>query len=232
MGKQSKGHCRYCQAEYAKAGMIRHTAVCKERIKEMEKTTSKKPCGYFTLSITGKYDRDYWLIIQCKETAILQDVDQFLRDIWLECCGHLSAFDIGGELYERYPDSSGMWGPAPKSMEHQLKSVIEKGMNIGYEYDFGSTTELIITVSDYRLEPWKKDNVTILARNNPIEYLCSECGKKAAKWICTECIYDGSGFLCEDCAKTHECGSEMFLPVCNSPRLGVCAYEGSDIYGD
>ncbi|HVI41264.1 MAG TPA: hypothetical protein VM577_11425 [Anaerovoracaceae bacterium] len=232
MGKQRKGRCRYCQAEYTKAGMIRHTATCKERMKEMGKAAGVKLCGYFTLSITGKYDRDYWLIIECKENAMLQDVDQFLRDIWLECCGHLSAFDIGGESYERFVDTSELWDTPSKSMKHQLKSVLEKGMNIGYEYDFGSTTDLIITVSDYRVAPWKKDKITLLARNNPIEYLCSKCGKKAARSVCPECIYDGTGFLCEDCEDSHECGAEMLLPVCNSPRCGVCGYEGSDIYGD
>lgn len=100
-----------------------------------------------------------------------------------------------------------------------------------YPADFGSTTDLIITVSDYRVGPWKKDKITLLARNNPIEYLCSKCGKKAARSVCPECIYDG-GFLCEDCEDSHECGTEMLLPVCNSPRCGVCGYEGSDIYGD
>ena len=25
---------------------------------------------------------------------------------------------------------------------------------------------------------------------------------------------------------------EYFLPVCNSPRMGVCGYEGSKIYPD
>ncbi|MBK5247471.1 MAG: hypothetical protein JJE49_09435 [Peptostreptococcaceae bacterium] len=91
-----------------KSGMIRHTATCKERMKEMGKTAGVKLCCYFTLSITGKYDRDYWLIIECKENAMLQDADQFLRDIWLECCGHLSAFDIRGESYERFVDTSGL----------------------------------------------------------------------------------------------------------------------------
>jgi len=32
--------------------------------------------------------------------ATLTDLDGFLRDIWLECCGHLSAFDIGTVRYE------------------------------------------------------------------------------------------------------------------------------------
>lgn len=40
----------------------------------MEKATSSKQCGYFTLFITGKYDRDYWLIIECKEKNIIAGV--------------------------------------------------------------------------------------------------------------------------------------------------------------
>ena len=134
--------------------------------------------------------------------------------------------------YERFADTLKLWDSPSKSMKTQLKTVLEKGMNIGYEYDFGSTTDLIITVSDYRIEQWKKDNITLLARNNPIEYLCSKCGENAAKSVCPECIFDKTGFLCEDCADCHECGTEMLLPVCNSPRCGVCDYIGSDINGD
>jgi len=33
--------------------------------------------------------------MQVKDNAALSDLDSFLRDIWLECCGHLSAFEIG-----------------------------------------------------------------------------------------------------------------------------------------
>lgn len=58
--------------------------------------------------------------------------------------GHLSAFYINGESYERFTDSSDFWGKPPKSMNLQLKKVIEKGMNIGYESDFGSSTGLKI----------------------------------------------------------------------------------------
>lgn len=232
MGKQSKGHCRYCQMEYTKAGMIKHIGACKERTKEIEEKASEKQSGYFTISITGKYDKEYWLIIECKENTTLEDVDRFLRDIWLECCGHLSAFDILGESYERFPNDSGDWGPPAKNMKCQLKRVLKKGMQIGYEYDFGSTTDLILTVSDYRIGPWKKDKINLLARNNPMEFICSECGEKAAVSVCPQCIYEGTGFLCADCEKTHECGTEILLPVCNSPRCGVCGYEGSSIYGD
>lgn len=91
-------------------------------------------------------------------------------------------------------------------MDYKLKSVLQKGMEIDYEYDFGSSTDLVIKVHDYRESFWKKEKLTILSRNNPLE--------------------------CEDCRKRHGCRQEMQLPVCNSPRMGVCAYEGSDIYPD
>jgi hypothetical protein len=34
-----------------------------------------------------------------KADAILSRLDHFLRDIWLECCGHLSAFRIDQTIY-------------------------------------------------------------------------------------------------------------------------------------
>lgn len=64
----------------------------------------KFKCGYFQTVITGKYDKDYWLIIEISENTSLKELDQFLRDIWLECCGHLSAFEIGGIQYEVVPN--------------------------------------------------------------------------------------------------------------------------------
>lgn len=232
MAKRIKGKCKYCGKEYTFSYMNRHLPVCEERQKKWAEETGDKKCGYFELAVYPKYNRDYWLYVEIKETATLKDVDQFLRDIWVECCGHLSAFDIGGISYEVEPQDDFFWGKPVKNMNCRLKSVLEKGMTFGYEYDFGSTTELMITVANYRIKSYRKEKLIILSRNNPIEILCDVCGKKSAAYICAECFYDGSGWLCEDCAKTHECGEEMLLPICNSPRVGVCDYCGSDIYPD
>lgn len=161
----------------------------------------------------------------------MADLDEFLRDIWLECCGHLSAFNIYGTCYEIEALDS-FWGESAENMNHKLKSVLQTGMCIDYEYDFGSTTDLIMSVTDYRRGYWKKEKIVILSRNNPLEFLCGECHKKPDTVICSQCIYEGSGLLCDDCKKTHECGEEMLLRICNSPRMGVCAYEGSNFYPD
>ena len=39
-------------------------------------------------------------------------------------------------------------------------------------------------------------------------------------------------YLCEDCEKGHKHGDKYALPVCNSPRMGVCGYCGSTKYPD
>lgn len=227
---QSKGKCKYCGKEYARGYMLRHLASCKERAKRIEAESSGKKCGYFELVIYGKYDKDYWLIIEVRDTATLEDIDSFLRDIWLECCGHLSAFEIEGESYEVEPDS--FWGQEAKSMNCSLKEVLRKGMVINYEYDFGSTTELVINVHDYRTGHCKEEELTILSRNNAPVFICGVCGKEDAKYIDLDRIYDGNPFLCEECAQLPEQEDEYLLNVCNSPRMGVCGYEGSSKYPD
>lgn len=236
MAKQTKGKCHFCNAEYTKSGMIKHLLSCKEWMKVLDAEKNKKSCGYFTLLVNGKYNKDYWLVIDCKEDAKLIDLDQFLRDIWLECCGHLSAFKINGISYDCSAADADIfaspWDEPAESMDYKLNQVLEKCMKFEHEYDFGSTTELVITVSDYAVRPWKKDKITLLSRNNPVEYVCSECGKMTAVSICTKCIYEENGFLCEACETEHECGEEMLIPICNSPRCGVCGYTGSEKYGN
>ena len=40
-------------------------------------------------------------------SAALEELDYYLRTIWLECCGHLSRITIGGMLYDRPSADSG-----------------------------------------------------------------------------------------------------------------------------
>lgn len=249
MPKQSKGLCKYCGKEYTKGGMLKHLAACKERKNVWNKETGKRKSGYFELVISGRYNTAYWLIIEMRDTATLEDLDRFLREIWVECCGHLSAFTINGEEYEVLPDMVDIWGgfsEPSKSMDYKLKDVFSVGMSAGYVYDFGSTTELAIKVQEYRTGVWKSDAVTILSRNNPPEILCSVCEKNKAVWILPERYYEGDPFRCDDCLRLAEEDEEsenmeedddyyfeeFYLPVCNSPRMGVCGYEGSDCFPD
>ncbi|MGD9101357.1 MAG: hypothetical protein PVF45_12830, partial [Anaerolineae bacterium] len=91
------------------------------------------------------------------------------------------------------------------------------------EYDFGTTTYLDLRVVAERQGAASAGQpVQIMARNNPPDYRCKDCGEPATL-ICVYCDYP---LLCDKCAETHECGEDGFLPVVNSPRMGMCGYTG------
>jgi hypothetical protein len=96
--------------------------------------------------------------------------------------------------------------------------------HLGYEYDFGSTTSLVIGLSGV-VEADLGKPVRIVARNEPPMWPCDLCDQPATM-ICAQCVYEGRGFCCALHAKKHACGKDMLLPVVNSPRMGVCGYTG------
>jgi hypothetical protein len=153
----------------------------------------------------------FWVDLAVKREAKLKDVDQFLRRIWLECCGHLSEF----------------YGGARRKVSMNTKVSDAFGAiaeRLGYVYDFGSSTELVVSLSG-TIEGTCKNAVRLVARNEPPIWPCDTCGE-AATAVCTQCLYEGQGFCCAGHASTHDCGEEMLLPVVNSPRMGVCGYTG------
>ncbi|MCM1046496.1 MAG: hypothetical protein NC417_13400 [Candidatus Gastranaerophilales bacterium] len=128
MRKQTKGKCKYCGKEYTFSYMNKHLSTCEERKKKLTEETGSKKCGYFELAVYAKYDKNYWLFVEMKDTATLKDLDCFLRDIWVECCGHLSAFEIDGTSYSVSPQKDFFWGRIEKSMNCKLISVLKKGV--------------------------------------------------------------------------------------------------------
>lgn len=237
MAKSTRGYCKYCGKEYTRTGMVKHLKTCKKRLSLCENTVQTDK--YYELLLYGTDDKDYWLIIQIQEDATLDDLDQFIRDIWVECCGHLSAFEIAGLSYDKVPNDDFCWGEPAENMEHKLKEILEPEMLFGYEYDFGSTTEITLKVLDHYSAPRQKEKVMILSRNNPLKFLCSICGEYEASWINAADIYGEDLFWCDECADQLEEGeldeeidSEevWLLPITNSPRMGICGYEGSSEY--
>lgn len=150
-------------------------------------------CGYFQLVISGKYTTAYWLIIEIKETATLEELHAFIRDIWVECCHHFSAFEIDGEEYELC--ASIFSEQSSEDTDYVLKDICSVGQTIAYEYDFGSTTELVIKVHSHRIGGWRNENITFLSHNNPYKIICGQCGKNEAQWIDVERYGIGKSFL-------------------------------------
>jgi hypothetical protein len=216
----SQGKCNLCGKTFGKAAMTRHLDKCKQE--HSARAAGQK--RVFHLQAEGRGRPEYWMHIEIPADASLKTLDSFLRETWLECCGHLSAFSVAGQTYDVDPEPDSWSGRKPKSMSAKLGDVLAPGMKLEYEYDFGSTTELALKVVAERQGARKF--VQILARNEPPHIPCGECGKPAAQ-VCTQCMYEGpEGWLCEEHAAEHECGEDYFLPVVNSPRVGMSGYTG------
>ena len=161
----------------------------------------------------------------------LEYLDYFLRQTWLECCGHLSAFAIRGKYYFR--EDRGIWARLEDmDMDVSLSQVLRPGTRFIHEYDFGDTTELALRVVSQGNLPVGQNGARLLARNEPPEVGCVNCDSMAAT-LCIECSWIGVGYsYCDQCFQLH--GSivpthkEMVLPVVNSPRMGECAYTGPE----
>jgi hypothetical protein len=220
----SKGSCEGCKAVLSKSGMTRHLANCPANA-STPGTRSRGKTKLLHLIVEARWAPMYWLHLEAPAGVSLATLDTFLRNIWLECCGHLSAFQIGGVSYTSRPerDVSAFHETDQKGWRRQLDSVLRPGDVCRYQYDFGSTTEL--TIRMVGASEGADCGLRLLARNVPPEIPCGGCGKPATK-ICTECSADESGWLCTHCMQKHECGEDYVLPVVNSPRVGVCGYEG------
>jgi hypothetical protein len=161
-------------------------------------------------------------------------LDGFLRGEWLECCGHLSDFDIDGITYT-VTSSYGMGplsvfaDPNERTMKVKLGEILSKGSRFQHTYDFGTSTELKLRVVDERQGHIGSESVRLLSQNEAPLWECDVCGEDAS-WICTFCMYERQNpFYCELHAEDHECDEpEMLLPVVNSPRMGMCGYTGPD----
>ena len=221
---RSTGECVICRETVGKSQMTRHLKSCVE--KKTDEPTGK-PVDLFHLVVEGRYLPMYWMHLEIPGALTLKHLDAFLRDIWLECCGLMSAFTIEDQRYAVHPIKDVLWGPREKTMASKIYNVLSPGLKFTHEYDYGSTTELALRVVHVREGRIPKNRILLLARNYPPEIPCAMCGKPATQ-ICACCTYSGDPWFCDDCAPKHDCDAEgeAFLPVVNSPRVGVCGYCG------
>ncbi len=220
--KQLKGMCAYCAREMTGGGLTRHLKTCKNRlntIKEVNQRAEAKISLYHLLAKSGRH----WLHLEMRGTATLEELDSYLRSIWLECCGHLSQFQIGPYTFSDMPNDG--WGES-ESLDVEVSRLFRQKMSFEHEYDFGSTTESKIQVMDERRGvPTTPHPIALMARNDAPKFECLECGEDAV-YFCQECVYSGPSTLCEEHSEEHECGEEMLIELVNSPRIGECGYDG------
>jgi len=227
-----KGKCNLCGGIYSKAEMGKHLKVCMRQEKSSVRETGRKR-NAFHIFVEGADNPEYWMHLEADADATLEDLDAFLRSTWLECCGHMSAFTINKTRYIAGSGIDAMWvnlgivEGGDSDMNIALSKVLAPRLKFYHEYDFGSTTELVLKVLSAHETTANGKPVRILARNEPPKILCDVCGKTATK-VCPQCVDKGKGWLCDKCARKHKCGEDFLLPVVNSPRVGVCGYTGEE----
>jgi len=237
---KSEGVCLFCGKRFTKAGINRHLITHLD-----EKQYAEGVSFLIKVEPNPRWGKSpYFLSLWVDGEATLKQLDKFLRDIWLECCGHLSAFRYKAtgnptmninsflkSLREPPRVSTGEFGEIP--LKKKVKEILRPDMKLDYEYDFGSSTDL--EISAVAAFPYKADkNIVLLSRNEPLEIMCSICKKVPATQICSICLGEEEDIFCDKCAKKHAKECEDFedyasMPVVNSPRMGVCGYEGGTI---
>lgn len=209
----SEGKCLYCKQVFSQKEIGKHLA---KHLADKEKPdTGTSTQTYCHVEVESDL---MFLHLLVKGTATMKTIDKFLRDIWLECCGHMSAF--GHKNFK-------------VAMSHKVQDVFEPKVKIFHDYDFGTTTRVFLKgLKHYQMN--MKESIVLLSRNEPLKRMCVMCKKEPAINICSCCNWDLDAYFCEKCSKKHEKVCDDFadyacMPVVNSPRMGECGYEGGHI---
>lgn len=212
----SAGKCIYCEQLIEQNAILKHLA---KHFSDLEKEKTSKNERVYHLNI---YSGEMFLQVLVKGSASFKALDTFLRNIWVDCCDHLSDF--------RHKNFN-----IRKSDKFEM--ILTPKLKLEYHYDYGSTTAFYVQVcGSYSIS--QKENVLLVSRNEPLKIVCRLCNRKPATSICTVHMYETNEcFFCDDCAIKHEEECEDFLdyaqmPVVNSPRMGVCGYAGGHIDKD
>jgi len=136
------GRCRLCGDRHTRRGMSRHLSSCLPRHDRSDGRARE------LLRLRIESGGPHWLDVEVAAGARLEELDGFLREIWLECCSHMSDFDFG--LRDRPESMRGVLSRhrAGGAMKRRLGEMVEAGDTFEDEYDFGSTTRLGLRVVD------------------------------------------------------------------------------------
>ncbi len=217
------GRCFLCGATLPRAQMQAHLTACRP---QQEGTTP-----LFLLFVQDAYfPETYWLFLEAAQEAPLAALDDFLRRLWVDCCGHYSQFVIEGQTYGRRPKASPVDLVLDEyahllPMEQPLRALLHPGQQVAYTYDDAWFTELHLQVlASYTGQP-AEGGVRLLARNYKPRRTCRQCQREAT-WLFTN-TWPLEPY-CTEHAQQHPAWGQpdAFLPYLNSPRVGVCSYRG------
>ena len=219
--RSSPGTCLLCKTSIGRTAMLRHSMEC---LKKSGWPESDKPS--YVIRVDGFHTKVFWLLVLARHDATLDDLDGLLRDVWVECCGHLSAFNIYGRSFSSHSDVDGFDEDDESGLSVPLDEVIGPDSAFTYEYDFGSTTKLKLSVVG--VSPVSPENrpLVLIARNDRLEIPCYFCKGKGEYLVTDWPDNPYQIVICRDCTKKKVDALEQEYVVVfpDSPRAGTCDY--------
>ena len=198
----------------------------------------------------------HWMMLVVQPTTSLRQLDRFLRNRWLECCGHMSHFEISDVQYSACLPGPGdppmfdtdLVEPDELHMVYTVEETITAGLQFHHEFDYGDTTCLDIEHMAVLPMPYRylrqfikppadaqghhDDFITIVAHNQPPER-CFTCGD-IAYWRYAENPYiqvppEHGGPIVAPPYFCDNCAPKdvPLVILRNSPRAGVGCYDNT-----
>ncbi len=95
------GICNVCQETLFGSESRSHIARCVETRYGLRATRAALKGRRRTVHISvGSPEHPHWMELGVRADTTLHKLDSFLRSVWLECCGHLSHFDISEPVHD------------------------------------------------------------------------------------------------------------------------------------
>ena len=204
----SSGSCFVCKEKISGDVIEEHLTSC---LPSLQWPNGDEPS--FLIQIVSKYNKKFWLTILASPEATLKDLDFFIRDVWVECCGHLSHFEIG----RVYFSSDGV----DEDMYVYIKDVLQPGDECLYKYDFGSATLLRVTVLRTIPVLPQDRHIVLLGQNSRAHHVCTIC-KEEADYAYKRNRTTKTQYFCSSCLESNGIDDEYCSYLTNSPRAGVC----------
>lgn len=167
----STGLCHFCGGTFEKSKMTTHLKTCKVRLSSFEQHGNAQ--RLFHLFVEGTYRPNYWMHLEVPAVALLVDLDDFLRAIWLECCGHLSEFTIRGTSYASVAESG--WGTSFEMTEEEAEvgkngkseQSLPSAETIATQIAESLSTEMHADLKDVPVSQIEEKLVEMLSENQP-----------------------------------------------------------------
>ncbi len=217
------GRCFLCGKTLPQEAMAEHLRACRPQ------PDGEQPLFLFHVR-DAYFPKTFWLFLEMPQAASLAALDEALRQVWVDCCGHASQFIIDGVTYGRRPKAT----PVDLVLDEQahvapmdkpLSALLTVGQEIDYAYDEVWPTELKVRLLAAYPGPLPEREARFLARNYKPPRVCHICSRPA-DWLFTN-AWPLEPY-CDAHARAHADWEkpDAFLPYVNSPRVGLCVYRG------